>query len=100
LRKAREALGKYQNLKEKREQDHKKIKTLEQTLRHREQSAAYDKDTTKAVENSLLAQVQDLVTYVEFLKCVIIEVDVFHLYNRKASLSSVCVYTDRNRCLW
>lgn len=66
LRKAREALAKYHRLRVRVEHDRLKVRFLEGQLRERDKRMAGEKDTTKAVEASLLAEVSNLQTY-EFL---------------------------------
>ncbi|KAF8882120.1 hypothetical protein BD779DRAFT_945202 [Infundibulicybe gibba] len=60
LRRAREALGNYQRYKSRKERDRRRIRTLETTLEHRANAESYEKDTSAAVEQSLLAQVEQL----------------------------------------
>lgn len=57
-------MAKYHKLKTRKESDRSKIKSLEESAKNWEQNAAYDKDTTKAIEASLLTQVEELNTYV------------------------------------
>ncbi|KAF8661645.1 hypothetical protein AX16_001287 [Volvariella volvacea WC 439] len=60
VRKAREAISKYQRLKTRREQDKKTIKTLIDRLEKLDRMHQADTATGKAVEESLLAQIQKL----------------------------------------
>ncbi|KAJ7102117.1 hypothetical protein B0H15DRAFT_312598 [Mycena belliarum] len=70
LRKAWAAFQVYDTLSERKAHDKQKIKRFERMLAQRNEENEYDRDTFKAVESSLLAQVSQLTAYVLLLSVV------------------------------
>jgi hypothetical protein len=60
IRLAWDSLRRYQRLKDEKEKYGTKIRELTRTLRHRDRNAEQDRQTAKAVENSLLARIAEL----------------------------------------